>query len=350
MAGPPEELPESVHLQQFSGVRNNVRPERLLPSELEAAVNVDIDDAGQVGRRRGMTLRISGAFHSIEEQKDGKVYGVRNGSLGVIRQGFTFSNLGVTVGTAAVCYTHVNGDTYFSSDVAQGVITSEEMIQSWGHTDGQGLWSSPVMAPTDTLGAIGGQLLGDPPVATIIEAYNGRIYLAQGKTLWATELFRYHYVDRTANYMQFEYEITLVMAMSDGLYVGTTGGLYFLKGLALKQFQLTLLSDAPVLAGSGVWVPADLVHPQAMNGPIPTGEAAVFMTEAGICAGFDGGSVYNLTQSRVALPVAQSAAALFRRQDGVNTYVAVTDSGGTPVANVRFGDYVDAEIVRFQGG
>ena len=348
--GKPEDPPESIILGAFSGLKNTVAPERLTGAELESAVNVDLDDTGQARRRRGYTLRSAGAFHSVKDLKDGKTYGVKNGLLGIVRADWSFFPLGVNVGTAAVCYAQVDGTTYFSSSVAQGIITPDETIQSWGATDGQGTWLSPVVSPTDTLGAISGQLLGDPPVASQLEVYNGRIYLAHGKTLWATELFRYHYIDRTANFMQFEYDIVLLMAVTDGLYVGTTGGLYFLEGRALKEFKLSIVVGSPVLLGSGVWVPTDLVHPQAMSSPMPTGEAAVLMTEAGVCACFDGGTTYNLTQARVALPRATSAAALFRQRDGVNQFVAVTDSGGTPAANVQFGDYVDAEIVRFQGG
>jgi hypothetical protein len=344
------ELPESITLLQFSGINNRVRPERLSQTDLEAAVNIDLDDVGQASRRRGYTLKIAGDFHSVREQRNGQVFGVKDGLLGLIRQGFAFTSLGITVGTAAVCYTQVNGETFFSSTIAQGVVMPDESVQSWGATDGQGVWLSPVIAPTETLGAIGGQLLGDPPPASVLETYNGRIYMAVGKVLWATEMFRYHYVDKTRNYMQFEHDIVMLKAMNDGLYVGTTGGLFFIKGRRLGEFQLDEIGDAPVLPGSDVWVPAELVHPQAANGPVPTGDAAVFMTAAGVCAGFDGGTVFNLTYAKAELPRAQSAAALFRQRDGVNTYVAVTDSGGTPTASVQFGDHVEAEIVRFSGG
>lgn len=350
MPSSPQEPPESIVLQSFSGIRNTVAPERLLQTELEAAVNIDLDDAGQARRRRGFTKRIVGNFHSVRDMISGKTFGVQDGVLGIIRPGWVFASLGIVVGAGPVCYACVDGETYFSSASAQGVVDRNDVVQTWGHSDEQGSWWSPVVLPTDTLGAISGQLLGDPQVATSLEAYNGRIYMARGKYLWATELFRYHYVDRTANFMQFEHDITLLAAMDDGIYVGTTGGLYFLKGRMLKEFALSKLVDDPVLPGSGVWVPTDMVHPQAANGPIPTGLSAVVMTEAGVCACMDGGTVYNLTQGRVALPRAVSAAALFRQQDGANTYIAVTDSRGTPTAAVQFGDYADAEIVRFQGG
>jgi hypothetical protein len=143
-----------------------------------------------------------------------------------------------------------------------GVVAQAEMVSPWGKTDGQGFWDSPVYAPTETLGEVAGQLLGDPPKARCIAYYKGRIYLAAGKTLWATELFRYHYVDRTKGFMQFEHEITLVMAVADGLYVGTLGGLYFIQGV-LGTFKLQQITSGAVLFGSGVEVPSQLIHPQA---------------------------------------------------------------------------------------
>jgi hypothetical protein len=344
----PEELPESIILQGFTGLKNTVSPERLTAAELEDAVNIDLDDVGQARRRRGYNLKSAGDFHSVKTV-GGKTYGVKDGSLGIVREDYSFTALGVTVGPAPVCYTCVDNKVYFSSSTAQGVVQPDETIIDWGATDGQGTWWSPVIVPTDTLGAVSGKLLGDPKVADVLEAYNGRIYLAHGKILWATELFQYHYVDRTKNFMQFEHDITLLMAMDDGLYVGTEGGLYFLKGRMLGAFALSIVVSSPVLRGSGVWVPADLVHPQALNSPIPTGDAAVFMTETGVCAGFDGGTVYNLTQAKMIFPSAISAAALFRQQDGVNQFIAAADSAGGPSANTRIGDYVDAEIIRFGG-
>jgi hypothetical protein len=161
---------------------------------------------------------------------------------------------------------------------------------SLGQDRGQGFWDSPVYQPTETLGEVAGQLLGDPPKARCIAYYKGRIYLAAGKTLWATELFRYHYVDRTKGFMQFEHEITLRDGVADGLYVGTLGGLYFIQGV-LGTFKLQQITSGAVLFGSGVEVPSQLVHPQARQQDMPAEHCAVMMTADGVLAGFDGGTV-----------------------------------------------------------
>jgi hypothetical protein len=338
-------LPESIVLGAFEGLRNNVSKERLGPSDLAKAVNVDIDDAGQLRRRRGFALALSGVWHSVKGPLAGKMFGVKDGMLGIVRPAPDFFSLGVAAGSAPVCYTEVNEEVYFSSRDASGVVGSDETVAAWGHTNGQGTWLSPVYTPTETLGEVGGSLLGDPPKATSIAYYKGRIYLAQGKTLWATELYRYHYVDRTRNFMQFEHEITLLMAVGDGLYIGTTGGLFFIQGV-LGAFRLQQISSGAVFSGSGVEAPAERVHPQARNGPVPTGVAVIVMADEGIIAGFDGGSCYNLTQDRLALPMGISAAGLFRQDQGANHYVAAVDSAGGPAANVRFGDHVEAELIR----
>lgn len=346
--GPP---PDSITLSAFDGLKNTVASERLGQRDLDRAINIDLDDSGQPRRRRGFALMSAGDWHSIVGPLAGKCYGVFNSMLGIIRPDASFFSLDVVIGDVPVCYDVVDQQVYFSSANMSGVITINETVQPWGETDGQGFWDSPVNAPTPTLGEVGGKLLGDPPRATDIAAFHGRIYLASGKTLWRTELYRYHYVDRTKNFYQFEYDITLVIAVDDGLYVGTTGGLYFLQEerVIMREFgslQLQRVIDSPVLRGSGVVVPVELVHPNAASQPTATGTAIVFYTSDGIMAGFNAGETYNLTWERVVLPSGLSAAGLFRQDMGDNQYVAVVDSGGTPAINARIGDYLDAQIIR----
>jgi hypothetical protein len=341
---PPPEPPESIVLSGFTGVKNTVSAERLGPNDLERAINVDLDDAGQPRRRRGYNQRSSVSHHSLRTVGD-RTFVVRNGNLGRLREDYSFLSIVADVGIAPVAYTEVNGEVYFSNTEAAGVIDADDVLLPWGKTDGQNRWVSPVFSPTDTLGAIGGRLLGDPVRATCLESYKGRIYLALGKTLWATELYAYHFVDKTKNYMQFEHEITMLGAVDNGIYVGTTGGLYFIQGI-LGQFKLSQINSDAVLPGSSVAMPSELVHPQARNQPMPSSVAIVFMSHGGVMAGFDNGTCYNLTNGTIEFPQGVSAASLFRQDSGANTYIAAIDAGGAPSANARIGDYVDAEIVR----
>lgn len=342
---PDDEPPESIVLGAFNGIRNTVAAERLGPMDLERGINVDIDDAGQLRRRRGYNLLDAAGWHSLRTFSE-KVLGVRDGVLSRIREDYSVSAI-ATIGDALTSYAEVDGHVYFCNATTEGVVDRDDTLAAWGRDDGQGRWLSPVTDPTETLGEVAGKLLGGPRRATCLEPYKGRIYMAVGKTLWATELFLYHFVDRTRNFMQFEHEITLVMAVDNGLYVGTAGGLYFLQGV-FGQFKLMHVNDDAVIYGSGQVVPSELVHPNARNQPMPAGTAAVFMTSGGIIAGFENGTCFNLTSGAVVFPQGSSAASLFRQDMGANSYVASVDSGGSPSANARIGDYVDAEIVRHQ--
>ncbi len=342
MASAPEP-PESIIFGAVSGIRNTVSEERLQLGELSAAVNVDIDDAGQLRRRRGRA-RINPARHHSLKEIAGRVLVVREGILGTLSSGYVFDPL-TPVGDDPLCYTAVGSDIYYSSRSASGKIVNGT-VEQWGQTGGAGEWISPVMTPSETLGQISGRLLSAPPMAEEIEAYKGRIYLGAGPVVWATELYLYDLVDKNRNYLMFEHDVTMIAAVGDGLYIGTTAQLLFISGTMAKGMPLTQVMNSPVLRGSMVSVPYSKAHPQARQGPVPEGFGPMFMTNDGICLGLDGGSVYNLTQGRTVFPAAERAAALYREDQGANSYVAVADSAGGPRANTRIGDYVDAEIVR----
>ena len=351
MAQAPAQPPiqDSVLFQKFTGLRNTVTAERLEQGELQTAVNVDIDDAGQLRRRRGYTLAASGNYHSLF-RGDFATFAVKNGVLGVVNPDYTHTAIQSGVGSEPLAYVQVAENVYFSSSVASGVIGEDLTVSAWGAVSEAGTWLSPVVNPTATLPAIAGRLLGAPPMATALTYYNGRIYMAHGKTVWATDLYLYNYVDKTRTFLQFESDVTMLAPVTNGLYVGTTTDVWFLAGSRLEELKRQPMMHYGALPGSALPVPAELVNPQVPNRPQPESKNAVlFMSTSGLCVGLDGGMLYNLTQNQVLFPDAVSVAPMFRRQDGINQYVGVADSGGSPSSAARIGDYVDAEIRRFQG-
>jgi hypothetical protein len=333
---------DPITFNKFKGLRNTVTPERLGVDELARAVNVDIDDAGELRRRRGFTLVSSGDYHSLYRE-GAKTFVVKDGNLCLLLPNYTTTTIKPNVGVDPLAYVTVGDETYFSSRSTSGVIKSDNTVADWGERDEYGEWLSPVLNPTDSLPAVAGKLLAAPPLATALTHLNGRIYLAAGKSVWATELYLYNYIDKTKNFMQFEDGVTALAAVADGIYVGTESAVYFLSG-PLNAMRRVKVFDAGVNPGSVVYLPADLVR-----NDLPSKTAIMFLTTAGLCVGLDSGTCYNLTQTRVLFPSSNRTAAMFRQQDGINQYVGVTDSGGTPTTAARFGDYVDGEIRRFQG-
>lgn len=347
MASDPNQPSDSISFSKFSGLKNTVGRTRLAPDELEVAKNVDIDDVGQLRRRRGYDRVALGDYHSLFKSDDNTVYGVKEGTLGIINPDFSFRSLGTPGGAEPIAYVQIGPTIYFSSEDVSGKIdTASGTVSAWGQTGGDNLWHSPVVNPVDGLPPIKGKLLGKPPLATALAYYNGRIYLAHGRTVWATELYMYDYIDKTKNYMFYETDVTVLAAVSDGLYVGTENGIWFQTG-PLNEMRRVSAAPYAALRGSAAHVPAEAFPEQLSDGGQRGG--CLIMTTQGLCAAMDSGKLVNVTQNKVVFPEAIRVNSLFRMQDGVNQYVGVADSGGSPTSSARIGDYVDAEIRRFQG-
>ena len=226
-----DQAPDSISLKKFAGLKNVVGRDRLGPDELEIAINVDLDDVGQLRRRRGYTLASAGVYNSLFTSNEGIVYGVKNGSLGILNPDMSFLSLQSGYANASVCYVQVGSSIYFSSGSSglAGIIDQDaRTIGPWGSEPD--IFLSPVVNPSAVLPAIRGRLIGPPPLATALAYFNGRIYLAQGNTVWATDLFLYNYVEKVTNFLPFEAPVTMIGAVGDGLYVGTMEGLWFLSG------------------------------------------------------------------------------------------------------------------------
>jgi hypothetical protein len=342
-------------LSSWDGLKNTLQPERLGPKDLVRARNVVLDDSGQPSRRRGYTLKLPGNVHSLFTSYQGTVLGVVNSELSIINpdyshQPLAFIGTDPAAGMPGLAYAQVGDLVYYVGKIDRGLVSIPG--RSWGPWgDPDDLWLSPVVNPTETLPPVAGRLLKQPPHATNITYFNGRLYLGQGRTLWATELYLYNYVDATSGYKLFEADITLLGAVSDGVYVGTKDGLWFLTGPTFAEMKRVWALDAGVIPGSMVYIPGELGNPPQvpLTAVTPIESAIMFMTAKGACIGLDGGRVTNLTETKYSFPEAVGAAALYRQQDGVNQYIARLESGGSPAQSAAIGDYLDVTIIRGSG-
>jgi hypothetical protein len=343
---------DPVVFSRFDGVKNTVLPERLGPKDLVRARDVTLDDTGQLSRRRGFTQKVSGNAHSLFAA--GTVtLGVLDGSLGLVNRDYTFTPLGVTIasdpgqGLSGLQYAQLGTQVYYTSDSESGIVDLVGLTAGpWG-ADAD-LWLSPVVNPTATLPAIAGRLLGKPPNATCIAYYRGRILLAQGNLLWGTVPWTYNFVDKTAGFKQLEGTITMIGAVTDGVYVGTDEGLYFLSGEDYPRWKKDRVMDSAVIPGSMVYIPGELGNPPQVppGADTPLEVSIAFMTANGFCVASDGGRTVNMTESKVWFPRAVSAVSMYRRQDGMNQFVTALQSGCDPVTNAAIGDYIEATIIR----
>lgn len=350
----PAAPPESLIFSKFDGLKNTLNPERLGPRDLVRATNVDLDDDGQLSRRRGYKRVIEGNAHSPFTTTGGIVLLVIDGVLGILHPDYSFEGLqsGIatdpSTGVLPIQYTQIGHKIYFTSAQDQGIIDMDLLaVTPWG-TPGD-IWLSPVVNPTATLPPIAGRRLGPPPNATCMDYYRGRIWLAHNKIVWCTELFVYDLIDVDRNFYHFEDQVTMIQAVDDGLWIGTTAGLFFMSGThAPDGLKRSLIMNSGVIPGSVVNIPSELGNPPQTppNSDTQMQIAVAFMTTTGFCVASDGGQAYNLTESKFFFPGAHAAAAMYRRQDGMNQYVTSLQSGGDPVNNAKIGDYVEATIIR----
>jgi len=350
---PPPEPADSIAIDHWDGLVNTVNPERLQKTELARAQNIDLDDRGMPHRRRGTSLVASGNWHSLWATAKGTVLGVYNGNLGRINPDFSFMSFGNgAVGANYLAYVQVGTTVYFSSRTSSGQIALETIpatVTPWGEIGGDTFWYSPVVDPTATLAPTFGRLLGAPPMATALAYFNGRIYLAAAKTVWATELYLYNYVDKTKNFWAFEADVTALAAVQDGLYVGTTGGVWFISGPQFNEMKRVLVSSASVVPGGALLVPEHLISPAVEEGsstPVEDRNAVVMTTTDGILVCLAGGSAYDLVREKFIFPQTAWATSVFRQQDGINQVLTSRDAGGTPSENTAFGDYLSATLIR----
>jgi hypothetical protein len=342
-------------LTSWDGLKNTLQPERLGDKDLVRARNVVLDDSGQPSRRRGYTLKLPGNVHSLFTSYQGVVLGVVNSELSIINpdyshQPLTFIGTDPASGTPPLAYSQVGDQVYYVGTVDRGVVNIPERSWSpWG--DPTDLWLSPVVNPTVTLPPIAGRLLKQPPNATCMSYFNGRLYLGQGPTLWATELFLYNYVDATAGYKLFEADITMIGTVTDGVYVGTREGVWFLTGPTFAEMKRQRVMDSGVVPGSMVDIPGELANPPQVpiTATTQVEVSIMFMTTKGVCIAFDSGRTLNITEPKYIFPDSVSAAVMYRRQDGVNQYIAALQNGGSPMQSAAIGDYLDVTIIRGSG-
>jgi hypothetical protein len=342
-------------LNGWDGLKNTMQPERLGDRDLVRARNVVLDDSGQPSRRRGYTLKLPGDVHSLFTSYQGTVLGVVNGNLGIINPDYSFDAL-VPVGadpsngTPPLVYAQVGDLVYYTGTVDRGSVDIPGRDWSaWG--DPTDLWLSPVVNPTATLPQVAGRILKQPPNATCMSYYNGRLYLGQGRTLWATELYLYDFVDATAGFKPFESDITMIGTVTDGIYVGTGDSVWFMTGPTFAEMRRTRVMDTGVIPGSMVDIPGELGNPPQVpiTATTPVEVSIMFTTTKGVCIGLDSGRTLNITEPKYIFPASVSAAALYRRQDGVNQYIATLQSGGSPRQTAAIGDYFDVTIIRGSG-
>lgn len=385
-----------LQFEKFTGINNVLPSERLSPSDLKVATNVDIGLTGELHRRKGFTALTEVAHHNLFDGPNGLLATVggnadlmnvttntvlypslghdrvwyaklpddrvafSNGLICGLTDGVTATTWGVPIPYALGATTEMPGDLFAGSyryaltyvrkaDGLEGAprISAPFEVSVGGlffsglpveddyrinvyltsHND-DALW---LAGSTDT-GVFTFTGTNDDlvlPCRTSFTApampgccltfWNSRVLVAVGSVLYASRPFGWETFDLRRDFKQFEAPITTVVAVDDGLYVGTERELAFLAGSEFDKLQHRTVVDGRVVLGSGVAVRGELVKQGEGAG---LGSAMICIANKHIVAGFNGGGVLLLTEGRYETDVSEVFAA-FRKVDDIPQYVAI---------------------------
>ena len=155
------------------------------------------------------------------------------------------------------------------------------------------------------------------PAGTVAAFSGGRVLVASGSTLFASRPHMVESFDYLRDFKQFTSPITLIQPVDDGVYVGTTTELVFMAGSEFDKMTYRQVLAGPVVLGSGVQVPGDLIR-----GGQP-GTAMLCIADGVICAGFNGGNLARLTEGRYQTDVTEVAATFRMLPSRIPQYLAI---------------------------
>ena len=298
-------MAKAILYRATSGLNTRTDPARLRYNpesgvqELAVAYNVDIDDTGRISRRKGYTQRAGTAAHSLFAIND-LCFFVSGTTLYQLYANYSSTALATVTADARMSYAPVNEQVYFANGFEKGKF-EYGAISAWE-------LPSTYIGPNTTRSFVG------PPTGSIVQYYNGRIYVVQRNFVFYSEPLDYARFDVVRNFVPFEQEIILLRASADGFWVGTTNGMEFLAGSDPKEFQRAHVSDLVPIQYSEVPITGRLILTEGGVPMIDTsapGQALLWLTKEGVCYGGPSGNFYNLTRAKLAqLPAGRTGAGI----------------------------------------
>jgi hypothetical protein len=264
--------------------------------------NVDIDDNGKPHRRDGYGSQVvdSTTIHSWWS----------DGVTGLFVDGTTLKRLNTDYSVTSLItgidpsdrmvYVKVNNQIFFSNNSIVGYIVD-------------GL-PYPFTDPNREfkIKMVGGQIL---------EFYNSRLYAASGANLFFSDATIFTQMDKRKNAIAFPGRITMVKAVSGGLYVSADDKTFWLEGDSpFSPFRQTQVSDLGAIEGTAITVDGDYIKGKIQG-------RTVYWTDSGGCVqkGFPGGIITQLQDGLFALSDLVKGTAILKDDHGYSQYVAICE-------------------------
>lgn len=236
---------------------------------------------------------------------------------------------------SAITLSATGGITFYGLPVpSQAGVTRKRIYLTTAN--GEVLYRVAECAAADTVATFesyGAELrtayLTPPPFGTALAYALGRMFIADGPTVWFTEALDFDHCDPRRNFYRFPADVTLLAGAKDGLYV-CADRTYFVAAAGTAEASPRAVLGFGAVAGT--------------RAQIPRSEDWMWFTERGPVLAKDGGAVEVLAEKNVAPGRMTSAAGLVREQDGIRQFVVVGQN--REASSLQCGSYAEAEIIR----
>ena len=173
----------------------------------------------------------------------------------------------------------------------------------------------------DLINPLSTQFCDAPPAFSMAGFYKGRMYYVFENLLLASKPLNYAVIDYAYDYNAFPAHIRLMMPAESGIYVATDNETVFLSGTGPQDFALNKVLDYGGIQGTAKRIYAStLQQGQA-------GNVWLWASNRGQMAGFDDGSVSNLTDGVFAYPDALKGTSALREENGMRQLLITVTNG-----------------------
>lgn len=154
------------------------------------------------------------------------------------------------------------------------------------------------------------QHLDPMPAGEFVRAWRGRLLVASGRHLYASEPMRYGLHSRRHGFITLPTRIRWIEPVEGGIFVGQVDGVRFLRGTAWGELAVEVTGAAPPLSRASIRVePALLAFDEQ-----PNGECAVWLSPRGFVIGLPSGQVVEPQAQRIRLAGARGEIAVNDRR------------------------------------
>jgi hypothetical protein len=161
------------------------------------------------------------------------------------------------------------------------------------------------------------------PAGEIVALWNGYAFVVQGDAVYYSEPYNYELFKVGTSFLRADGAITLFQPMKEGIFLGTTEKVLFLRGTRPDQLRPEPAASTGAIPGTGARCGAHVVGDGTQ-----AGDAVMWTGQDGVWVGFDNGAARNMTQQRISLPVTARGAGMVRQVNGFTQYVTSLQGAG----------------------